>query len=494
MTTQSDTFIEEKADFSKKTFYVISLVLFLLSLFAHLIIVGLFIRMPIALDDMYQYDMLGRSLASGKGFRWYSKPDVEVLRPYLAQFMPLEELTFPENGIDTAFRAPGYPIFLSIPYKIDSSPSRFGLVRVVQAIVMSTLTLIVIALGKRVGLSNKSSLMAGALVSFYPMFLFYPIGLASENIFIPLMALAALLTLRIVNSKPNIFLFIALGLTLGMMVLTRSIGMLVAIFICVAIAITSKKYLKHIVLTILIVLIILMPWAIHHSKIMGKPTSIENSLWYNLYITYHPEGNGNFVSEIAIKPLFILDDAERDAYCKQYALQFIKNNPGEAIKRVVMRTPAFFGPETRVFNYFYSNNLVGNIPQPWISFVYLLLSVPWFFICLFGFIGSLSIQNRCAAGIILTILALYCLPHLPITTEPRFHLAMVPLLAPMAIVGVTSIGRKWHEKNAFTRRYRYIVIGIAVFFVAIWVYQIMTDLPIYIKLLSPDGNLHGISY
>jgi 4-amino-4-deoxy-L-arabinose transferase-like glycosyltransferase len=308
------------------------------------------------------------------------------------------------------------------------------------------------------------------------------------------MALAALLTLRIVKTKPTIFLFIALGLTLGMMVLTRSVAMLVAIFICVAIVITSKKHLKHVVLTALIVLIILLPWVIHHSRIMGKPASIENSLWYNLYITYHPEGNGNFVSEIAIKPLFILDDAERDAYCKQFALQFIKDNPGEAIKRIITRTPAFFGPETRVFNYFYSNNFVGNIPQPWISFVYLLLIVPWFFISLFGFIGSLSIQNKCDSGILLVILALYCLPHLPITTEPRYHLAMVPLLAPMAVIGVTSLGRKWNEKNVLTRRYRYIAIGIVVFFLVIWAYQIIADLPIYIQLLSPDGNLHGISY
>jgi hypothetical protein len=71
---------------------------------------------------------------------------------------------------------------------------------------------------------------------------------------------------------------------------------------------------------------------------------------------------------------------------------------------------------------------------------------------------------------------------------------MVPLLAPMAVIGVTSLGRKWNEKNVLTRRYRYIAIGIVVFFLVIWAYQIIADLPIYIQLLSPDGNLHGISY
>ena len=494
MSTNSNMIRQENSGFSKKKFYILCSGLFLLSLIAHLLIVGLFINMPIALDDMYQYDMLGRSLANGEGFRWYSKSDVEVLRPYLEQFMPLEKLTFPDEGIETAFRAPGYPLFLSILYRINLWPNRFGLVRYVQAIMMASLTIVVIALGKSIGLSDKLSLLAGAIVSFYPMFLFYPIGLASENIFIPLLALATLLTLKIIKIKPTIFTCTALGFTLGMLILTRSVSILVAIFICVIISFTSKRYLKYIVLTILVIMTILLPWVIHHSRIMKKPSSIENSLWYNLFITNHPEGNGNFVSEIAIKPLFILDDAERDDYCKENALQFIKNDPGEAIKRVILRIPAFFGPETRVFNYFYSNNLIGNIPQPWISLVYILLSAPWFFICLFGFLGNLSIRSKSTAYITLGILALYCLPHMPITTEPRFHLAMVPLLTPMAMVGTTTLRQNWQINNSSVKRYRSLVIGIIIFFVAIWTYQIVTDLPTYIKLLSPDGNLHGISY
>jgi len=54
--------------------------IFIFSLITHLIVVFAFLRMPIALDDMFQYDMLARSLRSGNGYRWYAKDDVEIGR------------------------------------------------------------------------------------------------------------------------------------------------------------------------------------------------------------------------------------------------------------------------------------------------------------------------------------------------------------------------------------------------------------------------------
>lgn len=69
-----------------------------------------------------------------------------------------------------------------------------------------------------------------------------------------------------------------------------------------------------------------------------------------MYIGYHPKGTGGFVSEIAIIPLFMTDDSDRDQYCRNYALTFIESDPMEALKRVITRVPDFFGPETREIN------------------------------------------------------------------------------------------------------------------------------------------------
>ena len=147
---------------------------------------------------------------------------------------------------------------------------------------------------------------------------------------------------------------------------------------------------------VIIALLLIVPWSIRNSEVMGHPAFVENSFWYNMYIGYHPDGNGNFESNIAIKPLFITDDAERDEFCKQNALEFIKDDPLEALHRIINRVPAFLGPEPREFNYFYSNNLLGPIPQPWLALIYLLLTLPWFFLCLFGSFGLMTNKNKTA--------------------------------------------------------------------------------------------------
>jgi len=468
--------------------------IFLFSLIVHLIVAVLFINLPIALDDMFQYDMLARSIVSGRGYRWYTPEDVEKLKPYLEKILPLDEITFPEEGLQTAHRPPGYPFFLAALYTINAGPARFKLVRIVQAILFASLSLLVIKIGEIIGLSRKEALISGLIISLYPILLFYPIGLASENVFIPLYTIALILAWKIKQAPSSIGLHVLLGLVSGGLVLTRGISVLILIVIFLWVFFSIKRRRWLILISISLSLLIFIPWAIRNSQVMGRPAFVENSLWFNMYIGYHPEGNGNFVSDIAIKPLFITDTAARESFCREQTITFIKNDPGEALKRIILRIPAFFGPETREFNYFYSNNLVGEIPQPWISMIYLLLTLPWFFISLFGTIGFFVNQNRAFAILCGLAALLYFLPHLPILTEPRFHLALVPVLIPFSIQGLKTMT---HLKNGSTRlsKKERLVLGIIIMsFLAIWVVEIYGDFPLYLQLLSPGGNRIHLSY
>lgn len=468
--------------------------IFLFSLMTHLIVVASFINMPIALDDMFQYDMLARSLISGRGYRWYTPEDVEKLRPYLERIIPLDEITFPEEGLQTAHRPPGYPFFLSAIYLISAGPARFAWVRVIQAILFACLSLWVVDIGRIIGLTKKERILSGVMISLYPILLFYPIALASENLFIPLFTLALFLTWKIKNQPSSKGLYILLGLVSGAMILTRGISILILIVISLWLFYSLKRQRRFILLALTLSFLVFFPWAVRNSNVMGRPAFIENSLWYNMYIGYHPEGNGNFVSDIAIKPLFITDTAEREAYCRTQTIAFIKDNPGEAIRRILQRIPAFFGPETRAFNYFYSNNLVGNIPQPWISLIYLLLSLPWFFVSLFGTIGLYTNKNRAFALLTTLSSLLYFLPHLPILTEPRFHLALVPILIPFSVHGFSRFA-KLNPRSSKELKKQRMVIGIIILcFVLMWSLEIYHDLPLYIQLLSPEGNQLWLSY
>jgi 4-amino-4-deoxy-L-arabinose transferase-like glycosyltransferase len=467
---------------------------FLFSLMVHLIIAIFFINLPIALDDMFQYDMLARSIVNGRGYRWYTPEDVEKLKPYLERFLPIEEIYFPEDGLQTAHRPPGYPFFLAALYTINAGSSRFALVRVVQAIIFASLSLLVLKLGEIIGLSNREAVISGLIISLYPILLFYPIGLASENVFIPLYTIALILAWKINQNPSSIGLHALLGLVFGGLVLTRGISVLIliVIFLWIVFSINRSRWL--ILVSISISLLIFVPWAVRNSQVMGRPAFVENSLWFNMYIGYHPEGNGNFVSDIAIKPLFLTDTAERESFCREETLAFIRNDPGEALKRMVFRIPAFFGPETREFNYFYSNNLVGEIPQPWISMIFLLLTLPWFLISLFGTIGLFFNQNR-AFAILCGLAALfYFLPHLPILTEPRFHLTLVPTLIPFSVHGFTTMTHLKNNSTQLSRKEKMILGLIIVGFIAMWAFEIFRDFPLYLQLLSPGGNQIGLSY
>ena len=58
----------------------------------------------IGLDDMFQYDMLARSLASGNGFRWYMLADQASIAPYL--HLDIATLNLDPRGMLTTFHAP----------------------------------------------------------------------------------------------------------------------------------------------------------------------------------------------------------------------------------------------------------------------------------------------------------------------------------------------------------------------------------------------------
>ncbi|HEU0293748.1 MAG TPA: hypothetical protein VFR47_13490, partial [Anaerolineales bacterium] len=98
--------------------------IYLVALILRLIPVILARGLGIGLDDMFQYDMLARSLSAGHGFRWYAEADLNQLASFL-DASPALSASFdlaslkdydPDLGIPTSFRAPLYPTFLAIVY------------------------------------------------------------------------------------------------------------------------------------------------------------------------------------------------------------------------------------------------------------------------------------------------------------------------------------------------------------------------------------------
>ncbi|MCJ7723584.1 MAG: hypothetical protein MUP03_05590 [Anaerolineales bacterium] len=123
--------------------------LFLIGFLLRLVPVLLSYNLGIGLDDMFQYDMLERSLASGNGHRWYAQDDLYFVQPYI-QF-DLSTTDYQPRGILTSFRPPQYPTFLAIIYFFTGSGShRFFIVRIVQAFIGAMLVSMTYLLGKKI--------------------------------------------------------------------------------------------------------------------------------------------------------------------------------------------------------------------------------------------------------------------------------------------------------------------------------------------------------
>ena len=218
---------------------------------------------------------------------------------------------------------------------------------------------------------------------------------------------------------------------------------------------------------------------------------------YNLYLGYHPKGNGSFVFGPSLDLLTILDDAERDKVGTQKAIEFIKAQPERFIPLAINRLGFFFGLEKRVLMYFYSNNILGYVPPPLLLAISTILLLPFVFISTSAALG-LSLLRWRAEHILLGLLFIgYILPHVFILSEDRFHLALVPYFAILAAqfwvngFGVLSI--RWHESQIGK-----ILVALSIFcaflLIANWALELTRDWDKIAQLLGPNGNQSYFPY
>lgn len=470
--------------------------IYLIALVLRLIPILLTRSLGIGLDDMFQYDMLARSLASGNGFRWYAQEDLKLLEPYVDFDLSTATDYDPQYGLYTSFRAPLYPTFLAIVYFLSGQDfSRFFAARLAQAIFLgaSLAPLTYLVSRKLFPDSEKAAKISAWIVACYPMLLVYPLGLGTENPFFVLLLSSFLFLLKSIERPSNSNLLLS-GIFLALTALTRSV---ILPFAGLAMLYLFYLHRKKALLAMLAFILLIAPWVIRNSLLHGKFTGIETSMGYNLYLGYHPQGNGSFIFGPSLDLLTIMDDAKRDEVGTQKALEFIKAAPQRFIPLAINRLGFFFGLEKRVLIYFYSNNIIGYIPKPALLTISAILLLPFVFISTSAVLGlSLLPQNRSSLLFIL-LLVTYTLPHAFILAEDRFHLALIPYFAILAAYfwqnGIQGLSTRWHESL-----YGKFAVSLAVFGVILllanWGFELSRDADKIAALFGPNGNQSHFPY
>jgi hypothetical protein len=458
----------------------------------------------IGLDDMFQYDMLARSLASGNGFRWYAQADLKQLEPYVKFDLSTATGYDPQYGLYTTFRAPLYPAFLAIVYFFNGHDfSRFFAARLAQVIFLGApLAPLTYWVAKRLPFfppssdimkeeggktSEKVARLAAWLVAAYPMLLVYPLGLGTENPFFVLLLASFLFLLHSIET-PSASRLLLSGFFLALTALTRSV---ILPFAGLAILYLFYLHRTQALLVAVAFVLVISPWVIRNSLLHHKLTGIETSMGYNLYLGYYPQGNGSFIFGPSLDLLTIMDDAERDKVGTQKALEFIKAQPERFVPLAVNRLGFFFGLEKRVLMYFYSNNIFGFIPKPLLLTISAILLLPFAIISISAMFGLSLLRWKSQTIILILLLVTYLLPHIFILAEDRFHLALVPYFAILAAYfwnsGLGSLASRWKESTYGKLAVTFAVIGV-ILLLTNWGVELSRDADKISALLGPNGN------
>ncbi|MFZ5857894.1 MAG: phospholipid carrier-dependent glycosyltransferase [Chloroflexota bacterium] len=463
----------------------------------------------IGLDDMFQYDMLARSLASGNGFRWYAAPDLEMLRPYVD--FDLSSVAYdPVRGVETSFRAPLYPAFLSLIYLlVGSGANRFFAARLAQAFLGAALAPLTYLVAKKLlPEKERAAKIAAWIVAAYPILLAYPLGLGTENPFFLLLLASFYFLLKSIAPAPasyllspapqpplpSAFSLLLSGFFLGLAALTRSV---ILPFAALALLYAFYVLRKRAWIAVLAFALTITPWIFRNSLLHHKLTGIETSMGYNLYLGYHPQGNGSFVFGPSLDLLTILDDAERDRVGTEKALEFIRTEPARFVPLAVNRLGFFFGLEKRVLMYFYGNNIVGFIPFPLLLTLFLVMLLPFVIVSLSAALGASLLRWNPPTILLVLLFLAYIIPHVFILSEDRFHLALIPFLAILAANfwtgGWKSLASRWNESRAGKIA---VALGVlaALLLLLNWGLELSRDADKIIQLLGPNGNFSNYPY
>jgi hypothetical protein len=462
--------------------------LFFVALFLRLIPVVATRHLGIGLDDMFQYDMLARSLASGNGYRWYAEEDLSLIRQYVE--MDFSGLDYDPRGVLTSFRPPLYPAFLALLYLLfGMGASRFLVVRVVQAVMGAALAPMTWSLSRRVFPQRpRAARLAAWAVALYPMLLLYPLALATENLFFFLF-LGALLFLLRADETRRPREFVLAGILFGLTALTRSVSLLAVAAAALWIWFSLRER-KHAAIFALSVALVISPWILRNTFLHGRLSGIETSLGYSLYQGYHPKSEGTFSAEISLDLFPILDDAVRDQKGIEAALSFIREDPSRVPYLILRRLGFFFGLERRALTYFYSNNFFGYLPFGVLLAVSLLLLLPFPLLTLSMFFGMAVSSWTRGARLLLFVSLGYLFPHLLILAEPRFHMTLIPIFAVFAAQfwtsGFAAFRLRW-EIPSGRRALLFAALG-AVLLLANISAELILDAETIRALFGPNGN------
>ena len=176
------------------------------------------------------------------------------------------------KDMPNAYVTPGYPLFLSLIYKIVGNGQELGImaVKFVQAILSTLSVLIIYLIGKRIK-SPIVGIIAAVMASIYPTFLVVTAYHLTETLYLFVFLLYLYLQI-ISNQKNSKLLNFITGIIFGAAVLVRPtvFPLFIVVYLFEYFINKNKKALKNMIFFILGLVLIMLPWWIRNIVTMGE--------------------------------------------------------------------------------------------------------------------------------------------------------------------------------------------------------------------------------
>jgi 4-amino-4-deoxy-L-arabinose transferase-like glycosyltransferase len=276
-------------------------------------------------------------------FAWYDDAAISLSKG----------LGYITHGHPTAFRPPGYPLFLSVLHSL-AGPSLFA-PKLANVILWTASAMLAFVLGSRFA-GVGAGLLSGLIVALLPDFVFISSLTASENLFVAILyAAATILILSLSATGRRRTLAIALsGLLLGAAILTRATAVWVPVPLAALLllpALGEEKPARRVAQCALLLgcaVLVVMPWIGRNMLVMGQPV-LATEGGVTLWIGNHHGATGTYESpprNLHTNENTAQGELASDKRFTALALRFISERPGEWLSLVPKKAWLLFGPQS----------------------------------------------------------------------------------------------------------------------------------------------------
>lgn len=368
-------------------------------------------------NDSYGYDSIAQSLVSGEGYLM--------------------------NGQPSAFRTPGYPLFLASMYAIFGRD--FFVVSIVQCFLGAASCLLVYGIAKSV-FDKRTGIFAAAIFAFTPNSIIWTSGYISTETLFTFLSVFSLylliLLLREGERRAPLTLQTSLiagatGVLLALSSLTRPVFIYFSVLAIIYLTVFVNW--RRVLLVSGMFLLLMTVWTVHNYSVFGKPIYSTTGGGWVLYEYHNPAtqaSNGglnpgwapNTMELSSQVPLFPeaeqLSEIEKDEFYMRKVKEFVLANPGKEIELSVNRFWNIWRPSAE-------NAKLRTSIILWLTYVpTMLFAIPAFF--WFG------LKNK-RIGLLTLFLIYHFFFYLFLVAEMRFRFPLEPILMVFAAAGFWSI-------------------------------------------------------